>query len=667
MRLEGRWLVLFAAVAHGALVAGTGLTSPDRGWTGPVADFLFANLAVGFAAWRWSSLLLRDEATADRLLAAVVVFLALVTTALTALGAAGLLSRPLVLLAADALAAGAALVPPRPGCVTAPEPGGSRVGPGIVALATLWVARLTPGELLRPPWAWDALAYHLHFALRFLRSGSLEAPALAYGDLSAPFFPFGGTLLFSWALAPLERSDFLARFAPYPLALLLPWLVYRWSRRLGVPATLAALPAAALATIPFLHFESRLGPAAQGVDLFLAFHLVSAGFLATLAAAGGSGALLGALGAAAGLAAGTKPFGALMALAPALVGVWAALRGPGRARRLLWLGLPLLALGAPPYARNLLLTGNPLYPIRISAGAAVLFPGPLAWDEFRAAFHGTGGFPLREVLGPNWAFGPLWPLLGLVWGGSAFLVLRAGGGPGRLLAVLFPLWIFACVLLLPERSPRFLYAGVLGTAPAIALALHRLFGARGSSGPSPHAIGARGVAVLAGGAAVLALIGLPMLIGRYQAERSWRWSEFEYRFFGLEVPLGRGWAALDRLAPPGSRIAWCGLTPPYPLAGPRLENHVVHVPPSPEPRFRGRSLPPVERRLGPPEEWAGRVRSAGIDLLVVSLAGRVFPEEKDWADSRFPLLWEDGVTRIYAVSERARRAAHPPRRGASSR
>jgi hypothetical protein len=597
--------------------------------------------------------LLPEAGPADRAVAAAIGTLALATSAATGLAASGALARPTVIVAGDLLGIAGLVLWPRAAPGTAPHGRRGAAAPFLVAAVMAWIASPLLTEWRHPPRAWDALAYHLHFALRFLRSGSWAPVAVAHGDLTVPFFPFGGDLLFSWALAPLDRSDFFARFASLPFGVLAPLLLYRWCRALGTPPLAAALAVVAVSLCPFLRFEWYLGEEAQGVDLLFAFELLAcASFVSLLDRSRGAPVLVGL---SAGLAVGTKPFGALMALAPVL---WATVQlagGPDRWRRLASLWAPLLLLGLPCFVRNLLWTGNPVYPIQVEAGSRTLFPGPVSYEEFRTAFHASGGFPVPVFFAANWAYGGLWPALSTLWLVAALLLLgpfrrRVGGGPRLLWPVLFPVSVAACGLLLPERHPRFFYAGVLGTVPALALALGVVVRSDPWETRLP-ALGTRALRAVGAVLAVLALALVPGSIRTYEAERQARWADFRYVFFAKNLPLGEGWASLARRVPPGSRVAYCGMTPPYALAGPGLRNDVRYVPPAPGPVVRGRAVPPVRRAPGDADEWARRVREEACDYVMVSIGGEGFPAERAWADQAFPLIDSGETFRLYAVGQ----------------
>lgn len=221
-----------------------------------------------------------------------------------------------------------------------------------VASGVTLLAVLTPSPF------YDQLHYHLAFPFHWLRSGTLTVfPRHSYS-----FFPANMGLLFAYALAT---------FGPWAAQ-----AIHWWTGAVAVAATGALAArlagpragwrgAALLALTPSVLLVATWAAADLGTTAFAA-----CAWLAIMAAhrdpdLGQRRSWWGLAGALAGLACGCKLLGLAVVAAP--LAMVACLVGPARGwPRLTRQALPL-ALGvtlafAPWAARNLALTGNPLYP-----------------------------------------------------------------------------------------------------------------------------------------------------------------------------------------------------------------------------------------------------------------------------------------------------------------
>jgi len=224
-------------------------------------------------------------------------------------------------------------------------------------LAIAWEQRYMPVT------ANDAITYHFPTAAQWLRTGHLSLFETWFFNPANTFSPLAGSTFITWWIAPLG-NDILARHEQLPALLLVFFAALRLMRAIGVHTTVAALIALALIlSRPFLHQVE-----VEKDDLYLT------AFFACAAAAFTKDRLQDPLapwriGVALGLLLATK-FTALLALPALLLVIDAPFRARWCARRyVIALGLILLLAG-PWYLRNLLLTGNPIFPIETK-----LFPG----------------------------------------------------------------------------------------------------------------------------------------------------------------------------------------------------------------------------------------------------------------------------------------------------
>ncbi|MDD5070970.1 MAG: hypothetical protein PHV17_09610 [Candidatus Omnitrophica bacterium] len=86
-------------------------------------------------------------------------------------------------------------------------------------------------NFFNPPFGWDCLNYHFTFPVQWLKTANLTNPPAVFGDPSPPYYPFGGSLLFFWFMAPFKHFMFsdLAQ---------LPFFILSFLAVIGISATL---------------------------------------------------------------------------------------------------------------------------------------------------------------------------------------------------------------------------------------------------------------------------------------------------------------------------------------------------------------------------------------------------------------------------------------------
>lgn len=233
---------------------------------------------------------------------------------------------------------------------------------------------------LTPPTAWDALVYHLTGPKLYIQAHHLHQDL----DLAYLGFPQWGSMLFTWSI--LLVGSLLAQlmhwlFMMLTLALL-PALVKPLvpGRSWLAAGFLVAVPSAVLlAGWAYVEWLTMFAGLAAFICLLHVQESQKPEGLALLA------------GAATGLAVAAKYNSAGLALGLGLWAIW-VLRSP-RLIGLFVLG-GTLALG-PYLLKNLILTGNPVYPF--------FLPGKY-WDSLRAYWYGRPGtgLPFWTVLFAPW-------------------------------------------------------------------------------------------------------------------------------------------------------------------------------------------------------------------------------------------------------------------------
>jgi hypothetical protein len=605
-----------------------------------------------------------------------------ITAALVAVhvlpGALGLLYPGVVAACAGALAAACALLPYAPSGTGAGEgrpaddPPLSRalalVSAGAVVVACLASLRLTGARL---PVAIDALSFHLPDVARWAQQHSFWQIAQFTPDLAPGNYPNNGDVLSLLAVLPFHDLA-LARFVFVPWLALTGVGVHALARELGAPRSSATVFAAAAVALPAVS-TSTLGFVDPDAVLYATF---SAGLLFLVRhRRTGDPAELVLAGVGLGLALGTKWYG--VSAFAVVAGLWAcglALRrvplrrvaGEGRV-----IGAVALAAGGFWLLRNLVLSGNPLFPLKVAVGGITIFDAPP--DVVRA----RGGFTLAHYAGDGSVLSTyVWPAFKASYG-YAPLVLGAGAlaaawlGRARRavpwlafvaasLAIAYavtpysaqgpagrPVGIIANArygvpALLIAAALCAVAAGRLGRARPLAEALGALLaldGLRRAFEIPAHTIATTLAALAAVGAVILALRALagrelrpaPVLaagglvlafaathhVDTHADETAWR----------QDAVLA--WVRVH--APGGHRIGlagrWpnAGVAPPLPAFGPRLGNHVVYIGP-----FERHMLREYRTAAG----FLARLRSERVDLLLI---GRGYPvpvavaREERWA------------------------------------
>jgi hypothetical protein len=305
--------------------------------------------------------------------------------------------------------------------------GVAAVGLVVWAAATLFATSLLgPVKVVS-----DAPIYHLYFAARWWKAGRLPMIATPFGESAAPYFPAVGDLWFTWLMVGWG-GERLAKVGQAPFLLVTALSAYALARRLGAERSSSLVATAWFASsTPLLLFSGE-----ANVDtVFVAAYLLTAFFYLRHATGddGPAALVLGSL--AAGCALATKPTG-LVFVPPLLVfGLASALlRGTGwrsRAAGVLAVGGGVLAVAGFWYGRNLVVTGNPLYPLHLAMFGRVWLAGWFGPEAMRFSQYylpvgdvGALGDILLAVLDPRLV--PVWvAALAGAWAWGA-----RGRGPG---------------------------------------------------------------------------------------------------------------------------------------------------------------------------------------------------------------------------------------------
>ena len=333
----------------------------------------------------------------------------------------------------------------------------------LVALAAAALAWRVLAALVLPPYAFDALTYHLTIVGTWLREENLDPTPLS---LCCSTYPANSELAFAWP-ALLLGHDGLVDLTQIGFAVLGALAVAGLARTAGLGDAAATAAAALFAVTPVVLAQSSTNYA----DVAVAATALTGLHFALRFAVTGDAVTLVSGGLATGFLLGIKGTGVLWASAlVVLVLVLLAARQRIGRRAVLAGGAAFLActlaLGSFWYLRNWVEEGNPLYPFRVEAAGTTVFEGPVRVQDILTAPEAIEGDPWPVALLRSWAadvdfwqqgsydyeqrlggLGPLWPWLGL----PLLLPLAVHLWRRRALAGLFLVTTGAVLALQPYR------------------------------------------------------------------------------------------------------------------------------------------------------------------------------------------------------------------------
>ena len=333
-----------------------------------------------------------------------------------------------------------------------------------------------------PPFAYDALAYHLTAVASWVQSHHIGVNPYAF---CCGHYPSNAEVLFAWPTL-LLHDDALTQTVQIGTAILGALATGGLARFLGASDAGAITAGALFVLCPIVLTQANV----NYNDVTVAAFLLAAIYFAARFFVSGRHAHLLVAGVALGLLLGTKiDAGAMVVVLLILLVVLLVMRRPRTAAAVRAGALvvaPLLLLGGWWYARNWVRNGNPIWPIRVPG----LFAGPRSAHSYLTVPPGGGRNVLVEIA-RSWyhdlvfwtrrdysyetrdgGLGPLWGWVG--WWASVFLaVWRVRARRWSALIVLAPLAVIFAVEPYRWWSRFTIYLAAVGAIGAV-IVLERL-------------------------------------------------------------------------------------------------------------------------------------------------------------------------------------------------
>lgn len=522
----------------------------------------------------------------------------------------------------------------------------------------------------------DAITYHLPAAVQWLQTGRLGLYESWYYNPANSYSPLGGSAYIAWLIAPFG-NDVFARFVAVGPLIFLWFAMLNLVRSLGASVSVASV--LALSAVLVRPFVSQTVLAKD--DLFVAaFFIYIVDAIAQLRRGTSTSddqplppalAQTILLGIALGLLLATK-FTVLMSLPLLMLMIDRSWTVKGIA---IVLGIAILLAG-PWYLRNLLLTGNPLYPTQVSLFGKTVLPGIL--DVARSDLLKTPASVWHILTGSYYAPPRLlaWIILTGWLAGSVCAVRARAFDPVTRTCVLGSiLGIAIFIFSAPYGEMRFAYPAILLLIASAAVALRQLRAL-------PALLFAAIIAILAALSAFhmimtisfvatgVVLAGVAVGIDRLKLPRQLQLTGATLVLTALAMAVYVNWSAYIELGktdsieswahptaypgpgevwryvrnevPAGKTIAYANTYFTYPLLGYTFDHRLVYAP-----TRRGLEhfvdLPPIGHRVTGEqivgevfallrqdpdrEQWLRRLRDSGAEYLVVIKTDPSMPKE----------------------------------------
>ena len=221
------------------------------------------------------------------------------------------------------------------------------------------------------PWEYDTIAYHMPIVVEWLQSGTLWKVFYAVWGGPLGYYPSNHELLLEWLILPFGR-DYLANLSNFWLVGVMIVVISKILKEMGVKDFLSWIAGALVMVMPIFLRQVGTGQ----VDILMALGVLISWYLLLRTHLRKDGFLLIPLALNIAILLGTK-YLAIVYCIPIVI-VFLLMHGSWRkSYRHWWLWTLLIigTIGSMWYWRNLILTGNPIFPAEVRLGSWLIFQG----------------------------------------------------------------------------------------------------------------------------------------------------------------------------------------------------------------------------------------------------------------------------------------------------
>lgn len=600
--------------------------------------------------------------------------------------------------------------------------------PAFLITVAVAIAGLT-WAVVSPPPPWDAFVYHLSFPASWVKAGSIFPVTVPFGDQAGTYFPANAELIYLRILVSLKQ-DFATNALQFVFLIGCAVAVYRLAVTCGARVPEAVSAAAGIFFMPIMFHQA----AASEVDIIFAFFFISALYFTFRWEESPNRPKTFFTFLSIGLLAGTKTISLLfiaIIILPICLFFFIRKKAWGA---LIWGVIVAILTGSFWYIRNWILTGNPIFPLSVSVAGFEVFHGAYTrWTMLQSVFHTNNPAEWLRALADGWglcfavACGIAVPAA-LAWPNRNFKIKLVAASALAVAAICcfvipynrevrfaFGAFLLACVCVAwiasqPKKTsamlvcsfPVFFILNIAAAAQSpdgsfymqLATHLKNIV----STPDRIYTLIAPGAWILLvagcctalvafiilckaryfwGSRLALAVCGALLIAGFFVT--SVNYPKYQYAYYA-SFPIGRSWAALHKISPPPSRIAYTGTDLNFGLYGQHLKNQILYIPITKwdansfheclaEIKKTGRyKIPDTDRidfcRREPDYvTWYERLFNTHSGLLYVTVLHQNdlthikhdpegFPIERTWADlhpDRFTLVYSNPQVRIYTI------------------
>jgi hypothetical protein len=576
-------------------------------------------------------------------------------------------------------------------------------------------------NLITPPVCPDSLQYHLSFPATWLRSGKLDNPFVIFQGIfnqtqprievsGVSYFPINAELLFLWLMLPL-RNAFLADFAQSIFYVIGVIAVYSILRKYGINKSIALLSGFLWVLIPNIFKQLKNG---SQTDVICSVLLLLVWNELLLLKEGITYKKVILFGISMGIFVGVKFFNIIWLVAFLPLIIYILFKGFqdgkfhfGRITCFSIAAISMILLfGGYVYIKNLIATGNPLFPNEVRVFGNTIFKGlvdSVTYNKLYAPDNRLelGKFIFKEGLGVQF---PALILPGLALPFIFFVYFKRNLQPFGEYVILsiIPIAMFILYALFANAYlSRYLFPFLTAGLVIAIIFISKLPGGIkyirfvgficiiASACELAHKYELVVSLLLSSLFFVVLFINRKRIVIFYKSKffiptvfilfasglilmfyLNWRYDREEFDRYLLtfsrkeawQVDIARGWKKLNELTGKGSRVAYTGRQEFYPLFGTKLKNDVKYISVNSQEALPYKSLDGNCRKVKDFVAWRENLRKENIEYLFIALPfpdnresedPTKFPIEDDWAGAHpenFQLLYSNSLSRIYKVT-----------------